>query len=63
MLTGLAGDRAPRRITGLRSVPDSGCLAGQWMRRYQSELGSVPVFVDGTGIEVAGRCFEQAGRG
>ena len=39
------------------------CLAGQWLRRYQAELGYVPVFVDGTGIEVEGRCFEQAGRG
>ena len=40
-----------------------GRLAGHWIRRYQRELGYVPVFVDGTGIEVAGRCFEQAGKG
>lgn len=41
----------------------SRCLAGHWLRRYQAELGSVPVCVDGTGIEVEGRCFEPAGRG
>ena len=41
----------------------SQCVVGHWLRRYQQQLGYVPVFVDGSGIEVEGRCFEQAGRG
>ena len=38
-------------------------MGGHWLRRYQQQLGYVPVFVDGSGIEVEGRCFEQAGCG
>ncbi len=53
------------RLAGLQACVRHVCgrLAGHWIRRYQRELGYVPVFVDGTGIEVAGRCFEQAGKG
>lgn len=28
------------------------CMTGHWLRRHKAELGYVPVFVDGTGIEV-----------
>ena len=54
-----------QRLAAVRSFARYVCgrLAGHWIRRYQRELGYVPVFVDGTGIEVAGRCFEQAGKG
>ena len=54
-----------QRLAAVRSFARYVCgrSAGHWIRRYQRELGYVPVFVDGTGIEVAGRCFEQAGKG
>lgn len=39
------------------------CLAPLVVRDCQQRLEYVPVFLDGTGIEVQGRCFEQAGRG
>ena len=38
-------------------------LVPQVARHCRAELGSVPVFVDGTGIEVSGKRFEGAQAG
>ena len=61
--------RVDEYLVRMRAVPLAGlqacvrqvcaCLAGHWLRRYQAELGYLPLFVDGTGIEVEGRCIEH----
>ena len=40
-----------------------GPLSSRVARRYREDQGFVPVFIDGTDIEVDGKCFEGAKRG
>ena len=42
------------RSSGVRSTPRLRELGGYWLRRYRAELGNLPVFADGSGIEVQG---------